>query len=81
MFLRSTSRKKNGKTHVYWGVVEADQTEVPFRVGDAFFEPETQAKSSLPAPPRSSTARLAGLGPDAKGANISIRDPVACVWP
>jgi hypothetical protein len=22
MFLRSTSRKKNGKTHVYWNIVE-----------------------------------------------------------
>ena len=40
-----------------------------------------RAKSSSPAPSRSSTARRAGLGPDAKAANISIRDPVACDWP
>ena len=31
------------------GVVEADQTEIPFRAGDAFFQPGAAGKSWSPA--------------------------------
>ena len=34
------------------GVVEVDQTEIPFRAGDAFFEPSSAARSWSPAPSR-----------------------------
>jgi len=63
------------------GVVEVDQTEMPFRVGDTFFEPGNAGKILVAGAVEVIDRETGRSRPGAKAANISIPDPVACDWP
>jgi Group II intron, maturase-specific domain len=60
------------------GVVEVDQAEIPFREGDAFFEPGNAGRSSSLAPSRSLIAPAIKPNRAASTPNILIRVPAAC---
>jgi hypothetical protein len=63
------------------GVVEVDQAEIPFRAGDTFFDPGNAGKILIAGAVEVIDSDTNEAKPRRKGANISIRDPVAFAWP
>ena len=63
------------------GVVEVDQAEIPFREGDAFFEPGNAGKILVIGAVEVSIATPIRPNRDASTPNISIRVPAASASP